>query len=54
MGQYHKWPSGYLSYNGDFYEAPYYSHRATATKIVNMYELPRPNYCKEASCNMLH
>lgn len=25
MGQYHKWPSGYLSYNGDFYEAPYYS-----------------------------
>lgn len=42
MGQYHKWPSGYLSYNGDFYEAPYYSHMSTATKIVNMYELPRP------------
>ena len=42
MGQYHKWPSGYLSFNGDFYEAPYYSHMATATKIVNMYELPRP------------
>lgn len=42
MGEFHKWPSGYLAPNGDFYEAPYYSHMATATKIVNMYELPRP------------
>lgn len=42
MGEFHKWPSGYLAPNGDFYEAPYYSHMTTATKIVNMYELPRP------------
>lgn len=24
MGEFHKWPSGYLAPNGDFYEAPYY------------------------------
>lgn len=42
MGEFHKWPSGYLAPNGDFYEAPYYSHMSTATKIVTMYELPRP------------
>lgn len=41
MGKYHKWPSGYLAPNGYFYEAPYYSHMSTATKIVDMCELPR-------------
>lgn len=42
MREFHKCLSGYLAPNGYFYEAPYYSHLATATKIVNMYELPRP------------
>ena len=42
MGEFHKWPSGYLAPNGYFYEAPYYSHMATATKIAHMYKLPRP------------
>lgn len=42
MREFHKCLSGYLAPNGYFYEAPYYSHMATATKIVNMYELPRP------------